>query len=210
VWLIEAIDAVGRLSSVVQALGYLGVTLIIAVEDLIPPLPSEIVLPLVGFLSSAAGMNVVGVVTAATIGSLIAAIGIYSAARSLGEERLREFVRSHGKWIFLRERDLDRAMDWFDKHGAKAVLFGRMVPVARSFVSVPPGFARMPLWQFAGCTLLGAAIWNSVLIGLGWWLGHNWALVKEYGRFAGYGMLVLVAAVVTWFIWHRWRERVEG
>nr|MDQ3328133.1 DedA family protein [Chloroflexota bacterium] len=133
---------------VVEGLGYAGIAFLILLENLIPPIPSELVLPFAGYLIDQGVYSPLGVLTAATTGSVVGALILYGLGAWFGEERVRGFVRRFGRWLFLREADVDRAEVWFIRHGAKAVLFGRLVPVVRSLVSLPAGVARMPLLQF--------------------------------------------------------------
>src|SRR5688572_22276124 len=129
----------------VESFGYAGVAFLVAVENIFPPIPSEIVLSLAGFVSSRGDTWVVGMVLAATVGSLIGAWVMYGVAAAVGPERLRVLVRRYGRWLQLTERDLDRAEAWFDRRSNLAVLVCRCIPLVRSLISLPAGFRRMPL-----------------------------------------------------------------
>lgn len=197
-------------TDLVESLGYLGVGLIIALENLVPPIPSELVLPLAGFLAGRGRFSLPLVIVAATVGSVSGALVLYALGRWVGETHLRQFIKRFGRWILVEESDLDRAVDWFHRHGRAGVFFGRLVPLARSFVSVPAGVACMPIWQFVVYTAAGSAVWNTILIGAGWLLGDRWTLVRDYAQYLGYAVLLLLAAGLAWSIWKRWHSRSSG
>jgi membrane protein DedA with SNARE-associated domain len=196
--------------AVVEALGYAGVAFLVALENLIPPIPSEVILPLAGFSVSQGELSFIGVNVAATAGSLIGALILYGISRWVGEVRLRRFIRRF-EWLpFVNEADVDNAQAWFGRHGGTAVLIGRLVPVIRSVVSVPAGFARMPLGLFILYTTLGSAIWNGALITLGWILGEQWMLVRQYTQYLEYAVVAVLLAAILWFVWRRWSARSGG
>jgi membrane protein DedA with SNARE-associated domain len=183
--------------------GYVGVAALVALEVVFPPLPSEPVLLLGGFLAGEGRLSFPGVVAAATVGSVTGALALYWLGSLLGEERLRGLIRDYGRWAMVKERDLDKAVRWFERHGGKAVFFGRLAPVVRSLVSVPAGVARMPLGLFLLYTTLGSLLWNSVSVGLGWWLGDRWELVTGYTRYLEYAVLAALVLAVVLFVWRR-------
>ena len=193
-------------TSVVATLGYPGLFVLLLLENVFPPLPSELILPLAGFLTGQGQMQFHWAVLAATAGSLAGAYVLYGLGAVLGEERLRGLIRDHGRWLLLCEADLDKAEGWFDRHGAEAVLFARVLPVVRSLVSVPAGLRRMPLWKFTVYTVIGTSVFDGALIGLGWWLGSRWELVEQYASWLEYGGLALLAGFVGWFVWKRLRN----
>lgn len=190
---------------VIDRLGYVGVAVLIALENLFPPIPSELILPLTGFLAGQGRMWLPAAVLAATIGSVVGALALYGLGAWWGEERLRRIVDRYGRYLLLSEKDLDRAIDWFNDHGGRAVLIGRLAPVVRSLVSIPAGVARMHLGAFVLYTVIGSAIWNSVLIGLGWWLGDRWELVEDYMTYVQIVVIAAIVAVIARFIWKRKR-----
>jgi len=194
---------------IVEKLGYAGVLFLVALENLIPPIPSEVVLPLAGFSVGQGKLNFVGVTVAATLGSLLGALILYTIGKRVGEKRLREFIKGHA-WIpFISEEDIDRSHGWFERHGGATVFFGRLVPFIRSGISLPAGFGGMPLGRFILYTTGGSAIWNGVLIGLGWLLGSRWESVSQYTKYFEYAVLALLAVLVGHFLWRR-RQRREG
>jgi membrane protein DedA with SNARE-associated domain len=150
--------------------GYPALAGLILAENLFPPIPSELILPLAGYYVGEGEMTFIFAVLAATIGSLVGALLLYAIARFGG----RKVVLRYGKILRIKEKDLDKADDWFDRHGGWVVLFGRLVPGARSLVSIPAGLSEMPLVKFIALTTLGSAVWNCALIGAGWGLGEHY------------------------------------
>jgi membrane protein DedA with SNARE-associated domain len=148
-----------------------------------------------------------GVVLAATLGSTLGALLLYQVSMRLGEEQVQVAVSRYGRYILLRERDLQRAQWWFDRHAERAVFICRLLPFVRSIISVPAGIRRMPVGPFLLSTALGSLAWNSALIGLGWFLGHHWAEVNRYASFVQYGVFAAIAAAVAWYVWRRQRTR---
>ena len=193
-----------------EALGAIGVGLAILAETVIPPIPSEVVLPLAGYLAAAGRMSLLVAFLAATAGSLAGAAVLHQIGRWLGPERSRAFLH---RLPLVRHEDIDKAFAWFEKRGPMAVLVGRLVPVVRSFVSVPAGVVRMPWPQFLGYTLIGSAVWNGALIGAGVALGTQHELVEQYVGVLDYVLVAAVAVVVGLaLVRHvrRRRARLEG
>ncbi|NHC46538.1 DedA family protein [Motilibacter aurantiacus] len=180
----------GWASDVISAAGPVGIALLTALETVVPPIPSEVVLPLAGFLASRGEFGLVAVVVAASIGSLVGSLVLYALARGLGPARARRVLAL----VPLTEpEDVDRSVLWFQKHGDSSVLLGRLVPGVRSLVSVPAGTARMGVVRFSVLTFVGSAVWNSLLVGVGYALGQRWHEVSKYADLIDY---VVIAAVV--------------
>ena len=196
-------DALSWVTYVIETLGYVGVAVVLALESVFPPIPSEAVLPLTGYLVSQGRMSFVGAVIASTIGAVVGALILYWVGYALGEKRTRALVKRYGRWMLLTEEDLDRAQGWFDRHGKVAVLIGRLAPLVRSLVSIPAGVTRMPLATFTLYTAIGSALWNAALIGAGWALGASWTYVQEYQRYFGYAVLAVLGLAIGWFVWRR-------
>jgi membrane protein DedA with SNARE-associated domain len=185
-------------------------TALLVLENLFPPIPSEIILPFAGALVSDGGMGFVGAVTAATLGSLVGALLLYAIGRYGGRPLIYRY-----SWILrLNEAQLDRADAWFDRRGPWIVLFGRLIPGVRSVVSIPAGASEMPLALFIGLTTLGSAVWNSALIGAGWALGDNWEEAAAVVDSAQLVVIVLVAvsilALAAYLVRRRTRTRAAG
>jgi membrane protein DedA with SNARE-associated domain len=180
-------DLANWVQDVINQFGYFGVALLVVIENIFPPIPSEIVLPFAGFVAQqgSAGVaqsdtSVIGMMIAATIGSVVGALILYVISSAIGPERLRAFVQRFGRWFGVKQTDLLRAEAWFDRRSFVAVLVGRCVPLIRSIVSIPAGFRRMKLTSFILLTAVGSAVWNIALIGTGALLGDQWERVGEY------------------------------
>lgn len=195
---------------IVETFGYVGVAFLVAIENLFPPIPSEIVLGLAGFVSSRGDTSVVGMILAATAGSLVGAWVLYGVAASLGPDRLNTFVRRRGRWVLLTERDVDRAEAWFDRRANLAVLVCRCVPLVRSLISLPAGLRRMPIVQFTLYTTLGSLFWNSAWVGAGYLLGEQWARVSAIASYLQYASVLVAALAILWWGWRRFLRAHSG
>lgn len=180
-----------------ETFGAPGAGLAIALENLFPPLPSEVFLPLAGFTASRGGMSLVAAILWTTAGSVAGALVLYWVGALLGRDRVRAIA---SKMPLIKVSDVDKTEDWFEKHGRATVFFGRMVPIFRSLISVPAGVERMPLPGFLALTAAGSAIWNSALILAGYFLGENWHVVERYLGVASKVVLGAVALAVVWFV----------
>ena len=192
---------------VIEQFGYVGVALLVVVENVFPPIPSEIVLPFAGFVAQRGGESVVIMILAATVGSVGGALIMYWIAAVIGDERLHAFTRKFGKWVQIREVDLTRAEEWFDRHATSAVLLGRCVPLIRSVVSIPAGIRRMKLVPYIAYTFVGSLVWNILLIGAGALLGDNWERVGSYVGVFQWVVIALVIAVIARFTFGVYRRR---
>ena len=183
---------------VVRTLGYTGVALLTFLENVVPPIPSELIMPLAGFIAARDGFTVWGAIAAGTGGSLAGAAGWYWIGRRVGEARVREFFGRHGRWAGLTPGDIDRSMAWFRRRGRIAVLVGRLIPGVRTFISLPAGFSGMPVVPFLLYSLLGTTAWTAALTYAGVLLGRNYAAVEEY---LGPVSWVVVVGVVGWYLY---------
>jgi membrane protein DedA with SNARE-associated domain len=184
-------------TDVVERLGYLGVAMLVAIENLFPPIPSEVVLGLAGYTASRGDAWVVGMVVAATVGSVVGAWVLYGLAAAVGPVRLRAVVIRYGAWIGFGETDLDQAEAWFDRRSRSAVLVCRCVPLIRSVISIPAGFRRMPFVTFTVFTLIGSLVWNTILIAAGYLLAEQWEKVLDYTEPFQTLVIVLIGALVV-------------
>ena len=202
------LDWIGEwVTGVIETLGYPGLTVLVALENVFPPIPSEIILPLAGFLVGQNRFSFLLVLIATTLGSLVGALVLYAVGLAIGQRRVNSLVQRFGHWALLTPDDLTRAENWFDRYGPIAVFTGRLLPVVRSLVSIPAGYRRMPLGQFLLLTGCGSALWNGALVGLGWALGENWHVIEEYVGWLQYIVIAVVAVLVLRFVWQRLRER---
>ncbi|MFJ6015333.1 DedA family protein [Streptomyces sp. NPDC092952] len=197
----------GWAAGLVDTLGGPGAGLAIALENLFPPLPSEVILPLTGF---AAGQGVLSLVSAlfwTTLGSVVGAVALYWIGMLFGRERMHAIW---GKLPLVNASDLVRTEEWFARHGTKAVFLGRMVPIFRSLISVPAGVERMPMPVFLMLTTLGSLVWNSVLVMAGYWLGDQWDVVETYVGILSKIVAALVLVAVATYLAVRLRSRGQA
>ncbi len=213
-------DLANWVQDVINQFGYFGVALLVVIENVFPPIPSEIVLPFAGFVAQqgASAVNatadaaqsdttVIGMMIAATVGSVVGALILYFVSAAIGPERLRGFVERFGKWFGVKSSDLVRAEEWFDRRSVVAVLVGRCVPLIRSIVSIPAGFRRMKLTSFVVLTAIGSAVWNIALIGAGAVLGDQWERVGEYVGVFQWLVIAAVLVLLVRFVVSRLKKR---
>ncbi|MFF3864910.1 DedA family protein [Micromonospora sp. NPDC001898] len=188
----------GWVASVIDSLGAVGVAALVALESIIPPIPSEIVLAMAGYLAAEGRFNLVLIVVAATVGSVVGALVLYWLGAAVGEDRLKRWL-DH---IPLVDRDdLEKADRWFERHGRWAVLIGRVVPVVRSLVSIPAGANRMPLVEFVLLTTLGSGVWNALIVGAGFALGSRWEEVDQYSSWFNYAIFAVFGVMIlSWAV----------
>ncbi|MBJ7504347.1 MAG: DedA family protein [Ilumatobacteraceae bacterium] len=201
-------DLAGWVQEVIERLGAIGVALLVILENVFPPIPSEIVLPFAGFVAQRGDGSVVLMIVAATVGAVVGALILYYVAALIGPVRLGVFIAKFGRWFGVKPSDLMRAEQWFDRHAVAAVLLGRCVPLIRSVVSVPAGFRRMPLVPFVAYTALGSAVWNTVLIGAGAVLGNQWEKVEPYVAVLQWLVLATIVLLLVRFGFMKLRRRV--
>ncbi|HWS54568.1 MAG TPA: DedA family protein [Pyrinomonadaceae bacterium] len=168
--------AMGLISST----GYFGIALLMFVENVFPPIPSELIMPLAGYMVARGELSFVGIVIAGAVGTVLGALPLYYLGRKIGDERLKEFADAHGRWLTLSRGDLEAAGRWFDRHGGAAVFFCRLMPGIRSLISIPAGLGRMRLGPFLAYTTAGATLWSAALAGLGYVLGSGFRRAGEY------------------------------
>jgi len=190
-------------TEIVDTLGYAGVAFLVALESVVPPIPSELVLPLAGFVAGRGDASALGMIAAATVGSVIGALALYAVSAAVGAERLHAFVVRFGRWIGVKDTDLVRAEQWFDRRSDLAVLVCRCIPLVRSLVSIPAGFRRMPLGRFVVFTAVGSAIWNAALIGAGALLGDQWEQVADVVGQLQTVVILAILAVIGILVWKR-------
>lgn len=180
-----------------EILGAPGVGVAVFLENVFPPIPSEVVLPLAGFTASQGNMNLIAAFLWATAGSVVGAYLLYWLGAVIGANRLRRIA----DWMWLVEvEDVDKSLHWFDKYGKLSILFGRLIPGVRSLISIPAGIDRMNVLSFGLFTLLGSAVWNALLIYLGFILGENWSQVTDViGQFSTV-IKIVIAALIIWVI----------
>lgn len=191
-----------------EQFGYIGIFLMIALENIFPPIPSEVILPFGGFMTTYTSLTVPGVIVAATAGSIVGAIVLYGIGRLLSVERLERIVDRWGGWLRVKPEDIAKANRTFHRYGVWAVFFGRMIPLVRSLISIPAGMAKMNIGLFVWLSVLGTLIWNTALVSIGAALGQSWGKVSEViGAYADvvYIILAIVIVVAVVRFWKRRR-----
>lgn len=196
------------ITNTMQSLGYVGIGLLMFLENLFPPIPSELIMPLAGFTVAKGNMNFVLAVTAGVMGTMLGALPWYYVGKLVGEENLKRLANKYGKWIGLSSKDIDKADNWFEKHGGKAVFYGRLVPGVRTLISLPAGISGMPLVAFLLYSTLGTTLWVGLLTYAGYALGDNYELVEQYlGPVSKIVFVVLVVAFVIWLVMKRKKKQ---
>ncbi|MGY3129227.1 membrane protein DedA with SNARE-associated domain [Agrococcus sp. UYP33] len=196
----ELTGVAGWAVGLMEAVGAPGAAIAIAAENLFPPIPSEVILPLAGLTASAGGFTLAEAIIWTTAGSVVGALLLYALGRILGHERLSRIA---AKMPLVRASDIDKTTAWFAKHGWKTVLFGRFLPIFRSLISIPAGIERMPVLLFLGLTAVGSAIWNTIFIMLGFTLGQNWHVIEPYMDWLQWLVIAAVVVVIAWWVTRR-------
>jgi membrane protein DedA with SNARE-associated domain len=198
------------IESTMASAGNFGIAMLMFAENIFPPIPSELIMPLAGFTAHTkpeSGLTVSSVILAGLLGTMLGTMPWYYLGVWLGEDRLRVLADRYGKWVGMTGEDLDRANRWFYRHGNVAVFLGRLVPGLRTVISLPAGISRMPLAPFIAYSTLGSGIWISLLTGAGYQLGQNYALVDQY--LAPVSKVVVVGLLVAFGVW-LWRKRSQA
>jgi membrane protein DedA with SNARE-associated domain len=178
----------------VESTGVFGIALLMLLENVFPPIPSELIMPLAGYTAAQGDANIVLVIVAGTIGSLAGAFFWYWIGSAIGEERLKRFADRYGRWLTLSRSDIEKADDWFDRHGHKAVLIGRLVPTVRTLISIPAGLSEMSRSTFLIYSGIGTAAWTTLLAVLGYALGSQYEQVSAWIDPISIGVLLLIVA----------------
>lgn len=195
--------------NLMEKFGYLGTFLLIFIENIFPPIPSEVILTFGGFMTRSTSMTVFGMVVAATLGSVLGAIALYYLGHLLNRDRLVEIVTKYGSVLRVKISDIDKAETWFIKYGNRTIFFCRMVPILRSLISIPAGMAEMKFQLFLLYTTLGTLIWNVILVSAGAILGENWERVLEFMDVyssVAYTIIILGAAAFLLTLYLRKRK----
>jgi membrane protein DedA with SNARE-associated domain len=188
---------------IIEALGYPGIVLVMAAENIFPPIPSELVMPLAGFMAREGTFNIYAVIFCGMLGSVLGALALYWFGAWANEAVIRRFIRRWGRYAFVSEADLDVSLGYFQRHGEAVIFFGRLIPLVRSLISIPAGMGRMPLPKFLLYSMLGTTIWSAILSWAGWILQSRWgevvAYIEQYQRV----VLALIAIAIGVFLYLR-------
>ncbi|TYQ31971.1 DedA family protein [Pseudanabaena sp. UWO310] len=199
------------ITNTMNSLGYLGIGLLMFLENLFPPIPSELIMPLAGYTATFPNstIQVIPAIAVGVVGTILGAIPWYYAGLLLGQQRLQILAGRYGKWIGISGDDIDKSVTWFQKHGSKAVLFGRLVPGIRTLISIPAGISKMPLVPFFLYSTIGTVVWVALLTYAGCFLGKNYDLVEKYidviTKVVVFGVLIAIAV----FIGYRLRRKSQ-
>lgn len=195
---------------IMNSYGYLGIGLLILIENLFPPIPSELILTFGGFMTINSNMTVLGVIIISTIGSLLGAIALYYIGKILNKERLIKIVNSkYGKLLRIKPKDIESADKWFDTKGNKTVFFCRFVPVVRSLISIPAGMSEMPMLKFIVYTVFGSLIWNTILVCVGAFAGDKKDMILNIIDKASYFILFIIIVVCGVFVYKFYKKRLK-
>jgi membrane protein DedA with SNARE-associated domain len=181
--------------SMMQTLGPFGIGLLMFLENIFPPIPSELIMPLAGYLATQGDMNIVTVIAAGTVGSLLGTLPWYYLGRRLGHEGVRRLAKKHGRWLTMSPSDVDAAADRFKRHGNSSVLLGRLIPTVRTLISVPAGVSNMPLGQFLVFSSTGTLLWTAALASAGLLLGQAYSVIQDYVDPISTAVLVILVGV---------------
>lgn len=183
--------------------GYIGIFLLIAIENIFPPIPSEVILTFGGYMTTYSNLNVPLVILSATLGSLLGAIVLYAIGKILNKERLMKIVSGKvGKILHLKKEDIESADKWFDTKGEKCVFFCRFIPIVRSLISIPAGMSEMNIPKFLIYTTIGSLIWNSVLVVVGSIVGENWEnIVNIFDTYSTITLILLIIIFILFVVW---------
>ena len=193
-----------KIVEIVSAFGYVGVFLLMLLENIFPPIPSELIMPLAGFVAARGDLNFIAVILVGTAGSVVGALPWYYAGAKLGQARMKRFAERWGHWLTLSPEDVDKASEWFDRHGKGAVFFGRLIPAVRTLISVPAGIAGMSMTKFLIYSTLGSLIWTALLALAGYLLEPQYEKVSEYMNPISTGVVVLM---VLYYLYRLIRQR---
>lgn len=196
------------ITQIMTSLGYVGIGLLMFLENLFPPIPSELIMPLAGFTVAQGQMAFVPAVTAGVVGTVLGALPWYYIGVYLGENRLKGWIDRYGKWLGISSEEIDKAQRWFYRHGTKAVFFGRLVPGIRTLISLPAGFSRMRFGTFLIYSTLGTVAWTLLLTGAGYLLGDNYEVVEQYlGPVSKIVLGLLLVGIIFWWFQQRPQRR---
>lgn len=194
---------------VMSELGYVGIVLLMFLENVFPPIPSELIMPAAGFAAARGELSLVGVIAAGSLGSVLGAIVLYALGRLVHEQRLIALTDRYGKWLLVSSDDIRKADDWFDRHGKKIVFFGRLIPAIRSLLSIPAGMSGMPFGQFLLYTSLGTTLWSGLLALAGYQLGNNYEAIEVWIAPISKAVVLICVSLLVWFVIKRIRERQQ-
>ncbi|WOE31403.1 MULTISPECIES: DedA family protein [unclassified Acinetobacter] len=195
--------------SIMEQLGYAGIALLMFLDNVFPPLPSEIIMPSAGYAASQGELILLGVIVFGSIGSLLAAAVLYWVGYKFKHQHIFACVQRYGKYLGINVSDVQKALTWFERYGHRIVFFGRMIPAIRSLISIPAGMSHMPFWKFMLFSGLGTIIWTTFLACIGYYFGENQALMQQIFSQAGYVILLITAIVISWLLYRKYKQKAH-
>lgn len=190
-----------------EQLGYFGIALLMFLDNVFPPIPSEIIMPSAGYAASQGQLQLLGVIIAGSIGSLLAAAVLYWIGYKFNHDSIFRCVDKYGKYLFIKSEDVKKSLHWFEQYGHRIVFFGRMIPAVRSLISIPAGMSRMPFWKFMLYSGLGTVIWTTFPACVGFYFGENQALMHQIFSQVGYVIIAIVITVILWALYRRQQRK---
>lgn len=192
--------------SIMEQLGYVGIALLMFLDNVFPPLPSEIIMPSAGFVAARGELSLLGVIVAGSIGSLIAAAVLYGLGRTISQPTLFQLTERYGKYFMIKPQDVKTALHWFEHYGHRVVFIGRMVPAVRSLISIPAGMSHMPFWKFMFYSGLGTIIWTAFLACVGFYFGENLERMHHILSQSGNIILVLLTIALLIYLLRKYQQ----
>lgn len=193
--------------SIMEQLGYVGIALLMFLDNIFPPIPSELIMPSAGFVAARGDLTLLGVIIAGSLGSLFAAAVFYALGRKISQEALFQLTERYGKYLMIKPQEVKKALDWFEHYGHRIVFFGRMIPAVRSLISIPAGMSHMPFWKFMFYSGLGTILWTTFLACVGFYFGENQVLMQKIFSQASDMMLAIAAVILLWIIYRRYKQK---
>lgn len=192
--------------SIMEHLGYWGIALLMFLDNVFPPIPSELIMPSAGYTASQGQLLLLGVIIAGSIGSLVAAAVLYWVGYCCKHQSIFQWVDRYGKYLGIKSADVKTALTWFEKYGHRIVFFGRMIPAVRSLISIPAGMSRMPFWKFMFYSGLGTVIWTTFLASVGYYFGENQQLMQQVFQQTSYLMIGIVLLLIAYFLYKKYNK----
>lgn len=193
--------------SIMEQLGYLGIALLMFLDNVFPPIPSEIIMPSAGYSASQGQLTLLGVIIAGCFGSLLAAAFLYWIGYQFKHEGIFRFIDRYGKYLFIKSEDVKKSLGWFEHYGHRIVFFGRMIPAVRSLISIPAGMSHMPFWKFMFYSSLGTIIWTTFLACVGFYFGENQQLMQQIFSKVSDVIIVIVVLLIGWIVYRRQQRK---
>jgi len=192
---------------VVGKMGYAGIFLLTLLENIFPPIPSELVMPLAGYHAAQGKFGLWGAIIAGSVGSALGTAAWYWVGKRIGEQRLRDWAERHGRWLTLDGEDIDKASEWFHRKGVAAVFICRMIPALRTWISLPAGFSEMPMSRFLLPTVIGTSLWTAGLTAAGFWLGEQYSDIEGV---LGKVSWAVIGSIVVLYVYRLTRRTYPG